>query len=113
MLVLSAIAGAVAGLALLAGPVAALPSADGSSQAVHQKRSYQWEIDMQDLCHRQWGDEWTAIMNGSHCDQWACINQATRAQLGMDVALYCSELYGTTAWSSCSGNNGFKWRCNR
>ncbi|KAK1749716.1 hypothetical protein QBC47DRAFT_440076 [Echria macrotheca] len=112
MLVSSTITGAIAGLALLAGHVAALPATDGSAQAIPEKRSRSWEIDMQDVCHTELGDEWTALKKGDHCDQWACLNQGTRAELGMDIALYCAEKYGRDAWSSCANNNAWKWRCN-
>jgi hypothetical protein len=114
MLVCSTIFGAVAGFALLAGPVAAvaLPSADGSEHAIHapQKRT-SYEVDMADACHREHGDTWTAIKKGDHCDQWACLNTGTLQELGLDISTYCFELYGSNSYSSCS-KNAWDWRCN-
>ncbi len=96
MLVVSAIAGAVAGLALLAGPVVALPPADGSGQAVHQKRN-QWEIDMQTLCHKQLGDEWTAIKKGTSATSGGVHQPGHPRTVWHGCAVYCAPLYGSSS----------------
>ncbi|EFQ36779.1 uncharacterized protein GLRG_11927 [Colletotrichum graminicola M1.001] len=104
---------AIAGAAVIAGPVMALamPSVGESVKAPEDvQRRVETSVDMEDACQREYGSDWEAILNGSGCNDWACVNTTSRQQLGLNVNLYCYETLGVTSSASCS-SGAWSWRC--
>ncbi|KAK2051008.1 hypothetical protein LY76DRAFT_557686 [Colletotrichum caudatum] len=114
MLKLSILFNAIAGAAVIAGPVLALamPSVGESGKAPKDvQRREDTSVDMEDACNREYGSNWEALLNGKRCDQWACINTTNQQQLGLNIDLYCYQTVGVRSYASCNPADAWSWKC--
>jgi hypothetical protein len=107
----STVLSAIVGIALLAGPAAAIavPSADDSASQALQERKWRSNIDMQVACNEQYGGNYPAVTVGSGCDDWKCDVDGKKR--GLSVDLYCIKRFGSDAYASCS-NGVYNWQCH-
>jgi hypothetical protein len=67
-------------------------------------------IDVQAACESLFGPGWVPVTTGSSCNDWGC-EIAFLGPGGLDFTEWCRQLYGASAYASCSGGV-YNWVCN-
>ena len=97
----------VASLVLLVAPASAIPVATPATAS-----TYAGGVDMQAACRQQYGNQnEQGISGGPGAYDWYCKDPRTGATGRVDVARYCADTYGNTAYADAQGDGAFDWGC--
>jgi len=111
MLTYATIFGAIVGLTLFTSPAAVMAMPSGDNAAPLEARKWRSNIDVTELCHHQWGNDWKATNIGNGCNDWRCKHGEQEGAANMNS--YCSWKFpNDSIYAACGGGTVWDWQCH-
>jgi hypothetical protein len=87
-------------------------AADGLVPAVLNPRATKaGGVNMETLCHEQWGQGWAPLLYGNSANDWKCWYYLINYAGPINVDAYCKKHYGGNANASAPGGGKYDWGC--
>lgn len=97
----------IASLVLFAAQTSAAPS--GPTDALAARDAYLGNLDMNNGCAFQYGEEWKAGLDGDGPFGWYCYNPNGEHK-SVNVDAVCWEMYTPASYAK-AGEGAFDWGC--